>query len=104
MSWADNNFPDADDPDTVEWMLVSWKIVPKKECLHCERDDYGYEAYQFDHLPRGTNRAQAIAKLQEYIDMHKAGGNNSRRKGHVIFLTKVETFERVSDNTGVKLP
>jgi hypothetical protein len=100
MSWADGDFPDADDPDDVEWMLVSWKIVQKPDCPTCLRGDYGFETQQFDHLPPGTTLPQARAKLQEYKDMHKTRGVNTSRKGHVIFLCRVQEYERISDNAG----
>ena len=99
-NWADNDFPDADDPDDVEYMLVSWKIVPLEDCPTCKRGDYGLESKQFDHLPPGTTLPQARAKLQEYKDMHKARGHNPGRKGHVIFLCRVQEYERISDNSG----
>jgi len=103
-NWEDNNFPDAIDPDDVSYMLVSWKIVQKPECDHCIRGNYGYETQQFDHLPPGTTRPQAIAKLEEYQQMHKTRGHNPTRKNHIIFLVKVEAFERVSDIGGNPLP
>jgi len=101
MSWNDSVFPDADDPDDVEWMLVSWKIIPLDPCEHCPRDDYGYESKQFDHLPPGTTLPQARAKLEEYKQMHRNRGTNETRKGHVIFLTRVQEYERISDLGGV---
>lgn len=100
MGWQDNNFPDADDPDDVEWMIISWKIVEMPPCDHCERGDYKLEARQFDHLPPGTTRPQALAILEAYKQAHKTSGFNPKRKNHLIFLTKVETYERVSDVGG----
>jgi hypothetical protein len=104
MSWDDNDFPDAVDPDDVEWMLVSWKIVPLDECDHCDRDDYGYESRQFDHLPPGTTLPQARAKLAEYKEMHRTRGHNPGRKNHIIFLCRVQEFERISDLGGNPTP
>jgi len=100
MGWNDNTFPDADDPDDVEWMLVSWKIVPKKDCPACLRGDYGFASRQFDHLPPGTTLPQARAELERYKQMHKTRGVNAHRKGHVIFLCRVQEYERISDNAG----
>ena len=99
-AWQDNNFPDADDPDDVEWMLVSWKIVELPPCDKCPRGNYSLEARQFDHLPPGTTLPQARAKLLEYQQMHKTTGHNPRRKNHVIFLCRVQEYERVSDIGG----
>lgn len=101
MSWSDNVFPDADDPDDVEWMLVSWKIVPMEDCPTCARGDYGLHSRQFDHLPPGTTLPQALAKLDEYKQMHRTAGQNPKRKSHVIFLCRVQAYERVSDLGGV---
>lgn len=98
--WENNNFPDADDPDDVEWMLVSWKIVPKDHCEHCTRGDYGLRATQFDHLPPGTTRPQALAKLDEYKQKYRTNGFNPKRKNHVVFLCRVEAYERISDLAG----
>jgi len=99
-NWELNDFPTADDPDDVEWMLVSWKIVELEPCDKCPRGNYALESRQFDHLPPGTTLPQARAKLLEYQAMHKTNGKRSNRKNHVIFLCRVQEYERVSDIGG----
>jgi len=98
--FEDNNFPLADNPADVEWMICSWKIVKLPECEHCIRGNYGLDSKQFDHMVIGTTRAQAVAKFREYVLMHKANASGWKRKNHVIFLTKVIKYRRISKLNG----
>ena len=52
----------------------------------------------------GTTRADAIAKFDKYVAMHKGIAKNINRKNHIMFLTQVIKMDRISDNKGDKLP
>ena len=98
--FEDNNFPLADNPSTVRWMIVSWKIVKKPECDHCIRGNYGLESRQFDHMIQGAVKADVVQKMKDYINMQKDNGSKPNVKGHVLFLTKVIAMKKISDQTG----
>jgi hypothetical protein len=103
-SWQNNDFPDADDPVTVGWMIVSWRTVPNpKPCAHCARGDYSLVARQFEHLLDSVNQADAIAEFRRYVRMHANSKKNKHRKNESLFLTKVIRHRRISDNAGDKI-
>lgn len=95
--WDDNDFSDADDPADVAYMLVKWYITECKTCI----SGLGYKTHsrQFEHLPKGTNRGQAQAIMQQYTDQHRARHNQSR-KLFSIFLLEVVSEEHIQDDTG----
>ena len=99
MGWDDNNFPTADDPDDVEYMIVYWRTV-KCPTGNCGGRDYRLDSRQFDHLPKGTNLGQAQAKLQEYANNRRGRGDNPGRKNHSLFLCQVVRVTHINDHTG----
>ena len=104
MGWDNNTFPDADTPDDVEWMLISWKIVKKSDCEHCLRGDYGLESRQFDHLGIASSRGEAQAMFQKYVNMHRTRGKNPSRKLYSLFLVEVIDKDHILDITGELIP
>jgi len=98
--WEDNNFPLAEPPGQVRWMLVSWYIVKVPDCDHCTRGNYGLTSRQFDHFVVGATKAQVIQKMKDYINQHKDRGTRADRKGHVLFLTKVVAIKKISNLSG----
>jgi hypothetical protein len=99
MTWADSKFPDADDPDDVEYMIMYWRTVPCPTG-NCAGKDYRLESRQFDHLPKGTSLGQAKQKLKEYSDNRKGRGDNPGRKNHSLFLCQVVEVAHINDHMG----
>ncbi len=94
--WDNNNFPKADDPNDVGWMISYWRITP---CSGCKQG-YNLESRQFDHLEASATEAEAIIKFNEYVVAKKASGKAVNIKGLTLFLTKVVRVEKISDNKG----
>jgi hypothetical protein len=99
MGWEDNNFPDADDPDDVEYLIVYWRTVPCPTGK-CKGQDYQLRSRQFDHLPKGTTLGQAQAKFNEYVKSRRNSGDQSRRKNHSLFLCQVVSVKHIHDENG----
>lgn len=102
MGWQDNTFPDADDPNDVEYMIMYWRKVPRTPCPtgNCGDQDYRLESRQFEHLPRGTTKKQAEEVFQYYVDQRRGSGDQTSRKGQVLFLCKVERVSHITDDAG----
>ena len=96
MGWEDNIFPTADDPDDVGWLISYWRIRPCSSCNF----DYQLESRQFAHLVKAATRKEALAKFAEYVAQKKRSGKMKNIKGLTLFLSKVDTVERISDETG----
>lgn len=96
MSWDDSNFPRADDPKKVRWLILYWRIVPCEGC----RDNYRLESRQFDHLDEPATREEAVAKLEEYARNRRESGKQPSIKGLTLFLAEVAETVVISDHTG----
>lgn len=95
--WEDNDFPLADDPLDVGWMITSWRII---KCDTGCQDGYRTESRQFDHLGISATRSEAVAKWREYVKQKRRSGKQDSIKGRVVFLTKIVKVGIISDNTG----
>jgi hypothetical protein len=101
MGWKDHTFPNADDPDDVEYMIMYWRTV---ECTSgCTKQDYRLESRQFDHLPKGVTFAQAQVLFNKYVQERRDTGDQTSRKGQTLFLCKVERVAHIHDNQGKAL-
>jgi hypothetical protein len=98
MTWENNTFPDADDPNDVQWIIMYWRTV--KCTSGCTKQDYRLESRQFDHLPKGTTLAQARVLLKHYTDQRRASGDQVNRKNQSLFLCKVMNVHHIHDNEG----
>jgi len=98
MSWKDSDFPRADNPEDVGWLISYWRITPCSE--GCE-GDYQLESRQFDHLVRAATPKQARAKFKLYVKQKRRSGEMPDIKGLTLFLSRVEEIAVISDNTGV---
>ena len=96
MSWEDNDFPDADDGNNVEYMLVTWRTV---ECYSKCGGNYFLDSRQFEHLPKGATEEEARERLAFYEKMHLENSKGAR-KNHSIFLCKVVDVAQITDKTG----
>lgn len=94
--WDNNNFPKAENPDNVGWMIMYWRITP---CSGCKQS-YNLESRQFDHLGITATKAEAIIKFNKYVADKKASGKAVSLKGLTLFLTKVVMVKKILDNKG----
>ena len=98
MGWDNGNFPDADDPKDVEYMIVYWRTV---QCTSgCTEQDYRLESRQFDHLPLGTTFAQAQVLFNHYVQERRGTGKQDNRKNQSLFLCQVMRMAHIHDNNG----
>ena len=98
MGWKNGNFPVADDPDDVEYMIMYWRTV---ECTSgCTKQDYRLESRQFDHLPKGVTLEQAQILFDKYVEERRATGDQAHRKSQTLFLCKVEQVAHIHDKNG----
>ena len=95
--WDDNDFPKADDPEDVGWMISYWRVT---KCDTGCQDGYRLESRQFDHLELSATRAEAVAKWKFYLQQKRASGQADSIKGLTIFLSKIIKVGIVSDDTG----
>jgi len=60
------NFPEAVDSDDVLWFITEWRIqLEPNKCVDCG-GDYSIYPNQFEDLPPGTTKKQALARLKEF--------------------------------------
>jgi hypothetical protein len=97
MTWEDNTFPDADKAEEVEWVIFYWRVT---RCEGGCRGNYQLESRQFDHLVKATSREEALKRFQVYVDNKREAGKNSDVKNLVLFLARVDTMVRISDEAG----
>ena len=98
MSWEDNDFSDADKAEDVLWMIMYWRTVP---CHSGCKGNYQMESRQFDHLVKAATREEALERFQSYVANRRESGFTLASKNHCLFLCKVDTMVRISDETGV---
>jgi len=94
MTWDDNSFPKADNPDDVGWVIFYWRITKCDSCT----SNYQLESRQFDHLPATATYKEAKDLLAKYVAQWEA--KDPTIKGMTYFLAKVDTIAKISDNTG----
>ena len=97
MTWIDNNFPRADDPSTVRWIIGYWRI---EKAPGVGPKSYRLKSVIFDHLDNTYNQAQAEAYFQKYVDAKKATGKVKGIKALNLFLLHVNQWEQISGNDG----
>lgn len=97
MGWEDSDFPHADDPQNVGWLISYWRITP---CSSGCVEDYQLESRQFDHLVKAATPEQALEKFSKYVDQKRASGHIPDIKGLTLFLSRVEQVVVISDLTG----
>ncbi len=97
MTWDNNQFPLADDPKRVGWLISYWRVVP---CESGCAGNYRLESRQFDHLVKAATREEALTRFNEYVENRRASGKSPSIKGLTLFLSRVDTIAVISDNTG----
>ena len=104
--WSTDEFPDADDPNDVGWLIGYWRIVPcydagtRRGTVDRANEDYFLESRQFAHLIKAATKREAVAKFNEYVEQKKASGKQKDIKGLTLFLSRVEVMTVISDRTG----
>jgi hypothetical protein len=101
-AFARKDFPDALDSTDVDWMIISWDIrhEPNK-CSDCG-GNYSLKARQFNELPVGATRAEAIELLRSHVrNRRQANATNQRPSSprrKTLFLCKVVKVVNITDD------
>jgi hypothetical protein len=100
--FEDKNFPDAQDSTDVDWMIVSWDIKHEpNKCSDCG-GNYSLVARQFNELPVGATRDEAIALLRKHVRNRRQANSNNQRstspRRKTLFLCKVVKVVNITDD------
>jgi hypothetical protein len=98
--FEDKNFPDAVDSADVQWMMVEWKIrQDNNKCSDCG-GNYSLNPNQFNDMPVGTTKAQALTQFRKHIrnrrDHNNQNPDSPRRTS--LFLCRVIRVAQVTDD------
>jgi hypothetical protein len=100
-AFEQGNFPDAVDSSNVGWMLVDWKIMHEpNRCATCG-PNYSLKSHQFEDMPIGTTREEAIALFRKYKRNRRENipTREHDAKRNSLFLVKVIKVANITDDS-----